>query len=138
MPENNSSLMGSLGRATAIWFIIIFAETLHGIARRIFLEPRVGDLRARQISVFTGSLIIFCIAIVFIRWLKSRKATSCLVVGGVWVVLTIAFEVLLGRLVMGVSWERIYSDYDVSNGGLMVFGILAMFFSPIAAARLRG
>jgi hypothetical protein len=42
-------------RAVAIWGVIILAEVVHGIARTLFLQPIVGDFRARQIAVFTGS-----------------------------------------------------------------------------------
>jgi hypothetical protein len=45
-------------RGLAIWFVIVLAKSVHGIARRLLLEPLVGDLQARQISVFTGSAII--------------------------------------------------------------------------------
>ncbi len=132
------SLSSLFWRATAIWLVIIFAETVHGVLRRILLEPRVGDMPARQISVFIGSVLIFLIALFTIRWLKARTVGSYLGVGLFWVLMTIGFEVILGRLVMQVSWERIYSDYDLANGGLMGLGLTAMLFSPIVAGWLRG
>ncbi len=42
------------------------------------------------------------------------------VFGLIWLLLTVAFEVLFGRFVMGLSWERIASGYNVTNGGLML------------------
>ena len=42
-----------------------------------------------------------------------------------------------GRLVMGLSWERIGADYNVLNGGLMPFGLLVMLFSPMITEKLR-
>lgn len=45
-----------------VWLIIIAAESFHGTLRTLFLEPAIGDFRARQISVFTAALIIFAIA----------------------------------------------------------------------------
>ena len=41
-----------------MWLCIIVVEVLHGIARTTFLAPAVGDFRARQVAVFTGSFLI--------------------------------------------------------------------------------
>lgn len=58
-------------------------------------------------------------------------------VGGIWLVLTVAFEVCFGLFVVGLSWERIASGYNLLNGGLMPVGLLVLFFSPMIAERLR-
>lgn len=124
-------------KGLAVWFVIIFAETLHGIARTILLEPYVGDFRARQIAVFTGSAIIFFVTCLFIRWLEARNLASLLAIGFCWLGLTLAFEILLGRVVFSLSWERIASDYNLFKGGLLPIGLLILTLSPVLAAKLR-
>ncbi len=59
-------------RALLVWLVIIGVETVHGILRTLVLLPAVGDFRARQISVFTGSLLIFGVAYVFIEWIQAK------------------------------------------------------------------
>ena len=125
-------------RSLAVWLLIIVAEIIHGIVRAIALVPMVGEFRSNQIGVFTGSLIILLIAYITIRWIGAKWPIELLLVGLIWLVLTVAFEVLFGRLVVGLSWERIASDYKVLNGGLMPLGLLVLFFSPMIAAKLRG
>lgn len=124
-------------RGLAIWFVIIFAESLHGTARRFLLEPYFGDFTARQVSVFTGSLIIFTITFLFIRWTGAKRIGQLLGIGVLWLVLTVGFEILLGRLVLGLSWARITSDYNLREGGLMIFGLLFLTLSPCLAAKAR-
>ena len=46
-----------VAKAFVVWFILIVAEIMHGILRRIFLVPCVGQFRSNQIGVFTGSPI---------------------------------------------------------------------------------
>jgi hypothetical protein len=58
-------------------------------------------------------------------------------IGSAWVVLTVAFEICLGRM-MGYSWERLVSDYNMLEGGLLPIGFVIMATSPLIAARLRG
>ena len=53
-------------------------------------------------------------------------------------VLTILFEIGLGRLVLGLPWDRIAEDYDPARGGFLGVGLLFMAVSPLLAARLRG
>ena len=47
------------------------------------------------------------------------------------------FELSLG-VAIGLSWERITSDYDIVKGGLLPLGFVVMAFAPYAGARLRG
>ncbi len=122
-------------RSLLVWLAIIALETLHGIARVAWLEPLVGDFRARQLAVFTGSLLILTVAWFGVRWIRPVRTSQALGIGATWVGLTIGFELALGRLVMKLPWERIAEDYDLSRGGLLGLGLVAMFLAPAFAAR---
>lgn len=124
-------------RGLAIWVIIILAESLHGIARTLLLEPYVGDYKARQIAVFTGSAVILAIAVLFVQWLRAKNASELILVGVLWLCLTVAFEILLGRGILKYSWERMASDYNLFKGGLLPIGLLILTLSPLLAAKLR-
>jgi hypothetical protein len=113
--------------------MIIAVETVHGLLRAIWLVPLVGDLRSRQIGVFTGSLLILAITWVFFGWLRPESRRTLVAVGLLWVVLTVLFEVVLGRFVMGYQWGRLLADYDLAHGGLMGFGLLLMASAPLIA-----
>ncbi len=127
----------NLKRTLAVWLGIAVAETLHGTVRTIFLVPVVGDLPSRQIGVLTGSIIIFAITLLTIRWIGTANFRNRLQVGALWVVLTVIFEVSLG-LAFGFSLQRILSDYNLAAGGYMPLGLLFMFFAPALAAKVRG
>jgi hypothetical protein len=85
----------------AIWLLIICAEIIHGTPRAVLLVPMVGEFRSNQIGVFTGSLIIPAIAYFTVRWIRTQRPKETLVVGMIWLVLTVAFEILFGRFVWG-------------------------------------
>lgn len=124
-------------RSFMIWLLIIFAETIHGTLRTILLEPRIGDFRARQISVFTGALIILAVTYFSITWISAREIYQLMKIGIFWVLLTFAFEIMLGRFILDAPWERIFSDYKILQGGLMPIGLLFLLFTPIIAAKMR-
>ena len=142
--EQAAELVGLAGdmmfliRALAVWLIIMCVETVFGILRTIFLAPQVGDFQARQVGTLISSLLILGIAYLFVRWIGVVATGELIIVGMVWVALTLLFEVILGRVVLGLSWERLASDYNILRGGLMPFGLLVLMLSPLIAARIRG
>jgi hypothetical protein len=123
------------GRAFGVWLLLITAEVAHGIVRTLVLTPVVGDFRARQLGVFTGSLLILLVSALTIRWIGASRPRTLLMIGSAWVVMTVAFEIAFGRM-MGYSWERLGSDYDMLEGGLLPIGLVVMALAPIIAARL--
>jgi hypothetical protein len=125
-------------RGIIVWLVIILAESLHGTARRFLLEPYVGEFRASQIGVFMGAAIILVISIASVRWIGASSVYQLLGVGLIWLILTLSFEFLLGRLVLGYSWERIIAEYNLRKGGLMAIGLMALMVSPVVAARWQG
>lgn len=125
-------------KSLAIWLLIMSVEVVHGILRTLFLEPLIGDFRARQIGVFVGSLIILTIAYFSIQWIRAENTRSLLVIGFIWLILTLLFEIALGRFVFDFSWEKILSDYDILRGGLLPFGLIILTLSPLIADKLRG
>lgn len=122
-------------RALTVWLLIVAAESAQGVVRRGLVSPET-EFVVRQISVVTGALAIFAITWICLRWMRLRTAGEALGVGGLWVGLTLLFEVGLGRL-MGLGWDRILADYDLLHGGLMPLGLLAMALTPWAVRRLQ-
>ncbi|HKU91638.1 MAG TPA: hypothetical protein VJP84_17740 [Steroidobacteraceae bacterium] len=123
-------------RASLTWMLIILAETLHGMVREIFIAPVLGDLRARQVGVLVGCVLIFIIAWLTVRWIGAKSRRAQLEVGALWVVLTLIFEIALGRA-LGASWDRILEDYNPARGGLMILGMAFLFLAPRLAAAWR-
>ena len=118
------------------WLAIMVLEVGNGLLRKMFVEPLVGDSVARQVGVAIGSLMVILVAYLLAGWLRLRRKSSMALVGMAWVVLTLGFEIGLGRVLMGLSWDRILSDYDVVRGGLMPAGLLVMAFAPFAGSWL--
>lgn len=130
-------LRGICLRGVLIWMVIIVAEIFHGIVRAVVLVPMVGEFRSNQIGVFTGSIVILLIAGLSIRWIGATRHFDLIIVGSVWLLLTVAFEVLFGRLVMDLSWQRLLANYNVLAGGLMPLGLVVLLFAPWIASKIR-
>jgi hypothetical protein len=125
-------------KALIIWVLIAVAEVGHGVLRVSLLNRRVGDRRARQIGVFSGSAIILAIAWLAAPWLGANSLRQCLAVGALWFALMLAFDVAFGRLVFHASWRRIAAEFDFRQGGLLAIGMVIVLLAPWLAARMRG
>jgi len=129
--------MTMMQKGFVVWLLLMGVESLHGMARIVLLEPGLGDLRARQVAVFTGSLLIFTLAFFCVRWIGATTKRQLLEIGALWLLLTVAFEIVLGRFVMQLSWARIAADYNLLAGGLMPIGLIVLALAPLLATLLR-
>jgi hypothetical protein len=125
-------------RSIAIWFIFVTIESLNGTIRILWLVPSLGELRAHQLSFITGSLLILTIATIFIRWLNATSLAQLMSVGVLWMLLTVTFEVALGRWAFGYSWAQIAADYNLCQGRLMSLGLVLLLLAPLIATQIRG
>ncbi len=124
-------------RSIAIWLVFIIIESLNGTIRTLWLVASLGDLLAHQVSFVTGSLLILMIATIFVRWLKISNFSQAIGVGVLWMLLTVMFEIGLGRFVLGYSWAQIAADYDLSQGRLMSVGLVLLVLAPLIATKIR-
>jgi hypothetical protein len=126
-----------LARAVAVWLALMAAEVAQGTLRTLYVAPSLGDRRARQVGVFSGSAMNLVIASLAASWLRATTTRAQLPVGLVWVMLTVVFEVGLGRVVLRYPWRRVAADYDLPRGGLMPIGLAILAAAPLVAARVR-
>lgn len=124
-------------RVLLAWLTIAVAESIHGVLRRLYVLPLIGELRAHQVGIVVGCIIIFAIAWASIRWIGARSTSELLKVGAAWMVLMAVFELSLGYA-FGFSLSRILQDYNIAEGRLMIFGMLFIFCAPALAAKVRG
>lgn len=129
--------MSVAARAFAVWALLMLLESGNGLVRRIFVEQFFDDLAARRIGVAIGSLIVLGVSYVLGPWLRVRRPSRLLLVGLAWTVLTVLFEIVLGRWAFGLSWAQIGSDYDLRAGGAMPLGLLLMTFAPLIGVSMR-
>lgn len=115
-------------RSVSVWLLIMGLETGHGLLRRLVL-PEDPGLLAENLAVLIGCAIVVGASYLCRGWLGLRTAGQAAVTGVGWVILTLAFEMGLGRLT-GVPWSRMISEYDLSQGRLMAVGLLVMGLAP--------
>lgn len=125
-------------KAILVWLCIAVAETANGIVRVKLLNRRLGDRGGRRLGVLTGSAMIFLIGWLALPWIGPSSVGESLLVGACWLALMLGFDIAFGRLVFRVSWRRIAADFNLLKGNLLALGMMVLFLTPLAVAKMRG
>jgi hypothetical protein len=121
-------------RATLIWLGILVLASGNGAVRDLVLAPRLGDPLARAISTLVLCGLILLVTWRSIRWIGPRSRRDALIVGLLWLVLTLAFEFLAGHYLFGKTWATLLEDYDLSRGRIWILALLTTLAAPLLLA----
>jgi hypothetical protein len=125
-------------RVLALCIALASAETLHGIARTVYVVPRIGKERAIKLSALTGSLLAFLICLAMVPGIALQGHAQHAVLGLVLAGFMACFDIAIGRFVMRKSWAKIRPDFDPRTGNYLLFGLLALALAPMVVFWLRG
>jgi hypothetical protein len=112
-------------KATVAWLLLFVAMFANGAARVVVLQPRLGEDRARQVASLSGVGLVLLVSWLLVRVSPGATATQLLSVGVAWLMATVAFELLFGHFVSGLSWSALLADYDVTRGRLWSLILIA-------------
>ncbi len=122
-----------IGRATAVWFAILACAFANGALRELFIVPRSGAPVAHIVSTLILSAVVIGIAWWSVDWIAPGSQVRALVVGALWVTLTLAFEFGAGHWLMHKPWSELLHDYNVFAGRVWVAIPLVTLLAPVWA-----
>lgn len=125
-------------RSFLIWCTLVLVAVINGAVRNASVTPRLGEQAGHVIST-----IIFCTAILLVTWLAigwigPTSPRAALLIGGGWVLLTVAFEFLAGHYVFGNPWNTLLADYNLFRGRVWLLVLVTSALAPLVAAHARG
>ncbi len=127
---DSTIIMKSIYKHILWWFSFPFVGILNGVLREVIYKKLVGDLPAHQISTVTGVLffgIIFYF--IFKKW-KIESARHAILVGVIWLGLTILFEFGFGHYIMGNPWQKLLHDYNLAEGRIWSLFLVWITIAP--------
>jgi len=119
------------------WLGLVLLAILNGTLRQKGYGPLMSELSAHQVSTLIA-IIIFAVYIYIITgFFRLESARQALLIGAVWVAMTVIFEFLFGHFVMGHSWSRLFHDYNLLQGRLWLLVLIWTFIAPWIFYRIR-
>jgi len=113
------------------WFPMLVIAVLNGAARDFFYKAKLGELRAHQVSTLTA-MILFTVYVYLVDLLwPFLSGSQAIVVGIIWVLMTIVFEFGFGHYVAKHSWEKLLTDYNILKGRVWGLFLVYLLFLPL-------
>jgi len=130
---NTKIIMVTIGT----WFLFMLLAIINAGIRNGVYKPIIGDLRAHQLSTFIFITLILIVTYLIFRFTHISLTTNeAVLIGFVWVIMTICFEFLAGHYVFGNSWEKLFADYNLLQGRVWMFVPISLLFIPYFINRI--
>ena len=125
-------------KSIGLWLLMMVAAVMNGLLRDLVLQQILGHRIALPLSGLTLMMLIFAISYFSVPGLRLVKVSQYLLLGVLWVGLTLVFEFTFGRYVADKSWQELWQVFNVTQGDLFALVLIFTALAPLLAARLRG
>ena len=125
-------------KAALGWLLLLVVMFANGAIRVVILQPHLGEDRARQVASLSGVAVVLIVSWLFVRRAPEAGSSQLLRVGVAWLASTVAFELVFGHFVSGLSWSALLADYDVMRGRLWSLILVSVSLGPWFWGAVRG
>ena len=126
-----------LWKYTLLWLGLAALGVLNGTLRNYLYTDLLRELRAHQASTVTLVILIGVYVWVFNLFWRIPSPGQALLIGLIWLVLTIAFEFGFGHYVVGHPWEKLLHDYNLFEGRIWILVPLWTLLAPLTVHALK-
>lgn len=128
--------MKNILKSLLVWVLIIPLAILNGGLREQVLVPLLGEQAAFPISGILLCILIFLVAILLLHRFVRGDGKEYIIIGVVWLILTIGIEFVIG-MKMNLSMKEMLSAYDITTGNLWLLVVLFTGVVPWLCAKIR-
>lgn len=123
-------------KVCGVWLVMLGAAFLNGALRELLIVRLVGAQVGHVLSVVLLSGVIFALAYFFVRAHSPLPASTLLGIGLCWLLLSLLFEFGFFHYVMHEPWDKLWADYNIFRGRLLIVVWLTTLFSPLLCGKL--
>jgi len=121
----------------ASWVGMVILAVVNGAIREKVYGQLMPELLAHQLSTFIALILlgayIWCLTGVW----RIDSSKQALVIGCMWLITTIVFELVFGHYVMGHSWGKLFHDYNLLKGRVWSLVLIWTAVAPYVFYRMR-
>jgi hypothetical protein len=117
-------------RYVLAWFALLVVAVANGALRQFTFGRRMSELRAHQLSTLTGSVLVGIVVWAVIRAWPPSSSGQALLVGLIWLVLTVAFEFFMGLVLARRPLSQVLHDYNLAAGRVWVLFLIWLTLAP--------
>ena len=119
------------------WIGMVVLAILNGAVREKIYGPFMQELSAHQLSTFIA-LVIFGLYIWALTGIYPIESSiQAVLIGGMWVIMTILFEFIFGHFVMRHPWSKLFHDYNLLKGRVWLLVLIWTAIAPYVFYQVR-
>jgi hypothetical protein len=119
------------------WFPMIIVAIANGLFREKVITTRFNELQAHQLSTLSMIMLFGIYVWVLFKFLRPENQYQAILIGALWLALTIIFEFFFGHYVAGHSWSKLLQDYNIFKGRVWVLALVWITFCPYLIFNLQ-
>ena len=120
-----------------VWFVFLVIAFGVGAVREGLLRPRIGEPRAHVIGTLIAVPLMMLVTYAFIRQIhESCSISDLILIGVIWLIITVAFEFGFFHYVMGKPWETLMADHNLLRGRIWVLVLATVLLGQIIVGTL--
>ena len=121
----------------ASWIGMVILAIINGALREKLYGPSMRELSAHQLSTLIG-IVLFGVYIWILTGIRHiASSRQALLIGGMWLIMTVLFEFIFGHYVMGHPWDKLFHDYNLVKGRVWVLVLIWTALAPYLFFRIR-
>ena len=129
--------MKNLSAYALSWIGMVAIAILNGAIREKAYGPFMDALSAHQLSTFIIILLFGAYIWVLTGTYPIESPTQALIIGVMWLIMTVIFEFVFGHFVMGHPWSRLLQDYNLLKGRIWSLVLIWASVAPYWFFRIR-
>jgi hypothetical protein len=119
------------------WLGLVVLSILNGILRQAVYGKYMSELSAHQLSTLIGLILLAIYIWILTRIFPLESSKQAMLIGGLWLFMTVLFEFVFGHYVVGHPWSKLFQDYNLIQGRLWLLILVWTAVAPYVFYRLR-
>lgn len=119
------------------WFGLVILAIANGALREKTYGLHMSELAAHQLSTLTGVVLFGLYIYLLTGFFRLESSKQALLIGTLWVGMTVVYEFIFGHYAMGHSWEKLLYDYNIFKGRVWIVVLICSQFFPYLFYKMR-
>jgi hypothetical protein len=124
-------------RYVLAWIPMLVIAVANGALRQVTFAKVLSEPHAHQLSTLIGSACIGAFIWFVIRTWPPFSSSQALLIGLVWVLLTVAFESFMGLVLQHRPLSQVLHEYNLLAGRVWVLFLIWLAVAPWVFFRVR-
>lgn len=119
------------------WLVMLLVSVANGALRDFTYGKHMHELAAHQLSSISSVVLLGLVILSFVRIYPPSSGREAVLIGLLWMALTVAFEFIFFHYVAGHAWAELLANYNVLQGRVWVVVLVWLAIAPYIFYRLR-